>query len=111
MFGRKSKIEKTEYERKKTLLTSFDKMEYFIVENKENEGLLKICDNILNGKPVLANFDKLSAADCNYMLAFISGVVYACEGETMQLGQKLFLFARKEEYEDGSLRQYVEDIR
>ena len=45
------------------------------------------------------------------MLAFISGVVYACEGETIQVGNKLFLFARKEEYEDGSLKQYIEDIK
>jgi len=45
------------------------------------------------------------------MLAFISGVLYACDGETIQISKRLFLFARKEEYEDGSLRQYVEDIK
>ena len=109
MFGRKKK-EKTDYP-KKQLLTSFDKMEYFIIQDKSNDEMFKLCDTILSGRPVLANFDKISTADCNYMLAFISGVVYATEGETLKLGNKLYLFARKEEYEDGSLLQYVEDIK
>lgn len=111
MFGMKKKKEKTEFNRIKNLLTSFDKMQYFIIQEKSDDEMFKLCDTILGGKPVLANFDKLGSADCNYMLSFISGVVYACKGETMQLGNKLFLFARKEEYEDGSLRQYVEDIK
>ena len=111
MFRKKKKKENKEvYPRNKNLLTSFDKMQYFIIEEKSNDQMFKLCDTILSGKPVLANFDKLNAADCNYMLSFISGVVYATDGETMQLGNKLFLFARKEEYEDGSLKQYIKDI-
>ena len=109
MFGRKKG--KNDFNRNKQLLTAFDRMEYFIVAGRSNEELFKICDTILSGKPVLANFDRLEIKDSNYMLAFISGVVYASDGETIQVGPKLFLFARKEEYEDGSLKQYVEDIK
>ncbi len=112
MFKKKSKkISTPEFTRNKTLLTSFDRMEYFIIQERSNGEMFRLCDTLLAGKPVLANFDKLEASDCNYMLAFISGVLYASDGETMKLGNKLFLFARKEEYEDGSLRQYVEDIQ
>lgn len=110
MFGRKKKDDKNNFNRSKGLLTSFDKMEYFTIEERSNEMMFRLCDTILSGKPVLANLDKISTADCNYMLAFISGVVYATDGEVKQLGNKLFLFARKQEYEDGSLMQYVEDI-
>ena len=108
MFGRKKT---KQVEAKNGLLTAFDKMEYFIIQEKSDDEMFRLCDTILSGKPVLANFDKLQANDCNFMLAFISGVVYACEGETIKVGNKLFLFARKEEYEDGSLKQYVEDIK
>ena len=111
MFGSKRKKRNNEVKNKQ-LLTAFDKMEYFIVEQRSNDDLFKICDTILSGRPVLANFDRLtSAADCNFMLSFISGVVYATGGETAQVGTKLYLFARKEEYEDGSLKQYIEDIK
>ncbi len=109
MFGKKKK--KNDFPRNKQLLTAFDRMEYFIIAEKSNEELFRICDTILSGKPVLANFDRIAAADCNYMLSFISGVVYACDGETIQVGNKLFLFARRAEYEDGSLKQYIEDIK
>lgn len=92
------------------LLTSFDKREFFFIKEKSDAEMFRLCDAILSGKPVIANFDGMSVADCNYMLAFISGVVYACHGETMKLDKRLYLFARKEEYEDGSIAQYVKDL-
>jgi len=114
-----NKMEFTEYNNYKakggknrsSLLTSFDRMEYSIVSANTQEALLKICDTILSGKAVLANFDKIDPADANDMLSFISGVVYAKEGEIYKLDEKLFLFGRKDEFEDGSLYQYVEDTK
>ncbi|MBQ6817763.1 MAG: cell division protein SepF, partial [Bacilli bacterium] len=47
----------------------------------------------------------------NEMLAFISGVVYATGGRIEKIEAKSFLFARKEEYLDGSLDQYIEDTK
>lgn len=107
------KLEFSDYRNEKTkgLLTSFDLMEYFIIQERSDEEMLHLCDTLLKRRAVLANFDKLNAADCNYMLAFISGVVYARGGQAIQLGPKLFLFGGKEEFEDGSLLQYVEDIK
>lgn len=99
----------TKSDKTKGLLTSFDQMEYFVLEKRSDEDMLKLCDTILSGKAVLANFDKVNGNDCNYMLSFISGVIYAKEGQVIQLGTKLFLFGGKEQYEDGSLLQYVED--
>ena len=120
MFGKKPRP--GEDKKNNQLLTAFDRMVYFIFQKQENESdaeykaknkkeMLNLCDTILSGKPVLANFDNMGSSDCNFMLSFISGVLYACDGETIQISKKLFLFARKEEYEDGSLRQYVEDIK
>ena len=93
------------------LLTSFDRLEYVFVETKDDEELFHICDTIIGGRPVIVNFDKLSGVDCNYMLAFISGVVYALEGQAIRIGSKLFMFGSKKDFQDGSLMQYVEDIK
>lgn len=119
MFKRKKKnkkIEFTEYHPREKkgnngLLTTFDRMEYFIVQDNSEDELFKICDTILGGRAVLANFDKLDDDSANEMLMFISGVVYATEGRTYKLDSRLFLFGRKEEYEDGSLLQYIEDTQ
>ncbi|HEY8396169.1 MAG TPA: cell division protein SepF [Bacilli bacterium] len=111
-------IEITEYNNKEkggkkrsSLLTSFDRMEYSIVTDNSQETLFHICDTILSGRAVLANFDKLEPEDANNMLNFISGVVYATEGKIFKIDEKIFLFGRKEEFEDGSLYQYVEDTK
>ena len=115
----KKKLEFTEFanykgkdaKKRASLLTSFDRMEYMIVADNTQETMLKICDTLLGGKAVLANFDKIDSRDANDMLSFISGVIYAKQGEVNKLDTKLFLFGRKEEYEDGSLYQYVEDTK
>lgn len=108
LFKRKDKT--TEYSTH-ALLTAFDQMEYFIVTSRSNDELFKLADTVLNGKPVLANFDKVSVSDCNYILAFMSGLVYAKDGEVVKVGERLFLFARREEFLDGSLKEYVEDYK
>ncbi|MFA6889679.1 MAG: cell division protein SepF [Bacilli bacterium] len=102
---------KSERGKNRGLLTSFDQMEYFVFQERNDDEMFRLCDAILHKKAVLANFDKLSAKDCNYMLSFISGVVYSRDGQSIKLGLRLFLFAGKEEFEDGSLFQYIEDIK
>lgn len=115
---RKKKLEFSEYNGNgktkrgtNSLLTTFDRMEYYTAEIGDEEEMFKICDTILSGKAVLANFDKLEAEKANHILAFISGVVYATEGQIFKLDNRLFVFGRKEEYEDGSLLQYIEDVK
>ena len=90
-------------------ITAFDNMHYFLVRDCSDESLLEIADVILSGRAVLANFSKIAPSDANQMLSFLSGVVYASEGEYFHLESKLFLFAKKEELLDGSIYKYVED--
>ena len=93
----------------KSRMTAFDKIKYETVKDSTDDTLFNLCDMILDGYPVLAQFEKVSLDEANRMLAFISGVVYATEGRIMKLDNKLFLMARREEFEDGSLYQYYED--
>ena len=117
--GNSNKIEFSEYNKHRpkgsknitSLLTSFDRMSYQTVDDCSQETLFKICDIILSGKAVLANFTNVEIAEANNMLSFISGVVYAKSGKVCRLDTKLFLFGRKEEFVDGSLDQYVEDTK
>ena len=97
--------------RSTSLLTSFDRLEYAVVSDSDDEELFRISDIILSGKAVLANFDRIDYKRANEMLSFLSGVVYALEGEVIKLDNKLFLFGSKEEFADGSLHQYVEDTK
>ena len=96
-------------DQKRLLMTAVDNMKYFIIEEKNDAEMYRLCDTILSGKPVVVNLDKLLVADCNYFLSFVSGVVYATRGEVIPISDRVYLFARREEFEDGSLKEYVED--
>ncbi|MDD2258971.1 MAG: cell division protein SepF [Bacilli bacterium] len=104
-------IPKYKGKKREKLLTSYDLMKYFTVEFGSEDELFQIANYILSGNPVLANFNDVQVDKANDMLAFISGVIYAKDGETHKISDKLFLFGRKEDYEDGSLLQYIEDTK
>jgi cell division inhibitor SepF len=106
--GDLDKKKKRKFDRR-NLITAFDLMQSEIVKDKDQ--LLDLCDIIMRGRAVLANFEKLSVDDANYMLTFLSGVVYALEGEVHKTGSKTFLFAGKKQYQDGTLHQFIEDIK
>lgn len=92
----------------KSLLSSFDRMQSETVISKDQ--LFDLCDVIINNRALLANFEKISVEDANYMLTFLSGAVYALGGEVHKTGTKTFLFAKAEEYIDGTIKQYIEDV-
>ena len=103
MFGKKKKETK-----QKALLTSFDLMQTKTVLSSEE--LLDLCDVVLGGRALLANFERIPVSDANRMLAFLSGAVYALNGQVHQTGPHTFLFAGEKEYLDGTLKQYIEDV-
>lgn len=96
---------------KPTIMTAYDRIVYWDVTDSSDETLFAISDKILEGYPVLANFATLDVKVSNSMLAFLSGVIYATGGQTLKIQQYLFLLGRKEEFEDGSLYQYYEDLK
>lgn len=95
--------------KKQTMISAFDMMRAETVISRDQ--LFDLCDTIINGNALLANFEKMDVEDANYMLTFLSGAVYALNGEIHKTGPKTFLFARAESYADGTLYQYIEDIK
>ena len=53
--------------------------------------LFDLCDTIINGNALLANFEKMDVEDANYMLTFLSGAVYALNGRSIKLTKDLSL--------------------
>ena len=112
LFKRKEKVEKLDQKkRNQNALTSFDKIEYMVIKTASDEQVLEISDKILAGYPVLANFENLDKDEANKLLAFVSGVLYAMDGKILKIQVRMFLLARKEEFEDGTLYQYYEDLK
>jgi cell division inhibitor SepF len=68
---------------------------------------LKIADKLLYGTPVMINFESYNDIESNKVITVLSGVTYAIDGEIEQVQKKVYLFATKQDYKDGSLRKFV----
>lgn len=65
---------------------------------------------IKSGTPVILNFEKLEPPSSNKMLAFIAGACYALDGKTVRINNQTYLFAKKSEFLDGSLAQFINNL-
>lgn len=69
-----------------------------------------IANNLLNSNPVVVNFANIDREEANKHLAFLTGVIYALSGEIIRIRDKVYMFAKKEEFLDGTLKQFIDDI-
>ena len=71
----------------------------------------ELVEELIDNNPVVVNFTELDPMAYNKMLAFLSGASYALDGETVKIKEDIYLFAKKEEFLEGSLRDFIERTR
>ena len=90
MFGRKKKVEQ--------LGTAFDRLlNYNYLKNKSiDEQFIELADVLITHRPVVINFEEIqSGHEIDRAVAFLSGIVYALNGEVHRLGAETFLLFNK----------------
>jgi FtsZ-interacting cell division protein YlmF len=65
---------------------------------------------IKNGNPVCLNFKNLNEEVGNKYLAFFIGATVALDGRTTKINEYTYLFARREDFLDGSLKKWIDSI-
>ncbi len=88
---------------------AFDRIE-FIIMGKDLD-VYKLANKLLKGVPVIVNFEEYNDIESNKVITFLSGVTYATDGEIEVIKEKIFLFATKKDYKDGSLRKFVNEYK
>ncbi len=94
MFGKKKAIKRAE----------------FIVMDKQVD-VMKLANKLLKGIPLVVNYEDYEAIEANKVITFLSGVIYAIDGEIEVIQPTVFLFATKDDYKDGSLRKFVKEYK
>lgn len=112
MFGRR----KDEYQEAKKNLNDNSKLKaskriVFEMLEDNDEAAAQLVDKMKNGQPLVINFSQLDKLALNKMLAFFCGASYAIEGESLFLKDHVYLFARKVDFLDGSLKEFLETYR
>lgn len=103
LFGKK-KVEEEE-----EIVLSKDKLVFVKIDNDDAKAA-ELVDEISDSIPVIINFEDLDPTAANKMLAFFAGATYALNGKSVEINKKTFLFAKKEEFIDGSLYDFIENI-
>ena len=69
------------------------KVKVIVIEPKSFDDSQQISDCLRQKKPVVINFEKASDEDAKRILDFVSGTMYALNGEIKKVGNKVFLCA------------------
>jgi len=88
---------------------AIDRVEFVYMEKKID--VFKLADLLLKGVPLITNFEEYEPIEANKVITFLSGVTYALDGEIEMIQTKIFLFATKEDFKDGSLRKFVKEYK
>jgi cell division inhibitor SepF len=75
-------------------------------DNYALELILKIRD----GAPVIVNYEKVDEYTTNKYIAFFTGATMMVDGKVMRINENTILFTKKENFIDGSLRDFIESI-
>ncbi len=66
---------------------------------------------LVMGKPLILNFRSINVDEANKIVSFLSGVIFAIDGIIEEIDDKIYLFARKQDYKDGTLKKFIEDVK
>lgn len=88
---------------------AINRVQFIMMERDIN--VFKLSDTLLKRIPIIVNFEEYNDEESNKVITFLSGVTYAIDGEIEMIKDKIFLFASKEDYKDGSLRKFVEEYK
>ncbi|MBU1141702.1 MAG: cell division protein SepF [Firmicutes bacterium] len=80
------------------------------LQNDDDVYLTGLADQMLDGHPLILNFEPLDIDQANKVIAFLSGVIYVIHGEIVNVKEKVFMFASSDVYEDGSMEDFLKDI-
>lgn len=101
LLSKKQKMEATDVE--------FDQLQFFRVT--DSKGIYDFADKIMRRYPIVLNFTDCLISEANEVLLFITGVLYACDGEIVKIQDKIYLLAQKSDLLGPTLTNFINDYK
>ena len=98
-----------DYNKKKQVNLQRDLLE-FVKVTSPNQAI-PLADQVIDGTPLVVNFEELAVSEANQMIAFLSGVVYSINGTNLQVQPKVFLFTADENLKDGTIMEFYQEYK
>ena len=70
----------------------------------------ELLESLKTGFPLVLNFDSMDSKQADKYMAFFQGAAVALDGRAVRINESTFLYSRKQEFLDGSLKEFVDSI-
>ncbi|HAQ56391.1 MAG TPA: hypothetical protein DCR44_03165 [Acholeplasmatales bacterium] len=84
---------------------SFDALEFFRVHDTAK--IYEYAEKIMHRVPIVLNFTDCLMQEANENLLFLTGVLYACDGEIVKIQDKIYLMAQKSDLNGPTLQRFI----
>ncbi len=93
------------------LKTASERIIFDEVTVDDDNYIVDLAKELIMGKPLILNFRMINVDEANKIVSFLSGVIFAINGIIEEIDDKIFLFARKQDFKDGTLKKFIEDVK
>lgn len=83
----------------------FDALEFFRVHDTSK--IYEYAEKIMHRVPIVLNFTDSLLQEANENLLFLTGVLYACDGEIVKIQDKIYLMAQKSDLNGPTLQRFI----
>ena len=101
LFSNKNKVEATDI--------NFEELKFFRVT--DSKMIYDYADMIMRRMPIVLNFSDCLISEANEVLLFLTGVLYACDGEIVKIQDKIYLMAQKSDLLGPTLTKFINDYK
>ncbi|MBM7453580.1 cell division inhibitor SepF [Acholeplasma morum] len=111
IFSKSKKEQKLPTYQGESVANSYDRIIFESLETDDDAYITMLARDLIDGSPLVLNFEDLAPDPANKIMAFLSGVIFTLEGQIVQINKKVFLFAREQDFKDGTLKQFIDDVK
>src|SRR5690554_682744 len=77
------------------------------LSSDEDALITELAQKMIDGAPLILNFEALHIDRANKVIAFLTGVVYAVSGHIVEINEATYLFGNQALYQDGSVEKWL----
>jgi cell division inhibitor SepF len=89
--------------------SAYERTEFIKVD--DDSDVFALSDKLMLRHPLILNFEDFDTVESNRFIVFLSGVIYALDGEVEVIRDKIFAFATKPDLKDRSLRKFINEYK
>ncbi len=85
----------------------FEDLKFYRIQ--DTLGIYDYAEMVMHRLPIVLNFSDCLITEANEVLMFLTGVLYACDGEIVKIQDKIYLMAQKSDLNGPTLQKFIHD--